>query len=336
MRALTLRPQRQRHRGAGRDRVLQSPCAPVPQTPQHGLGTILPTESKRMGSQKALHKTSRMQPNKVFCISHTKPKFCGHNVNKANVTTKSSTFSKAAARSEHPDPTPLNHCGGAAATDSPVRPMMHDQDQPGALSRGTRAAQTRGRGVNSVCRRRGEAASPSKAAPTQHRLPRAGPVTGRHSLAARPGPENCLFRTNLSPASPNPGAAARARRTSPSREPQRSPAGPAAPARPRGRAGSPGGTGPAPTGRRQAEYPGRPAVPRRPYPQDVVALGAAAGDVDALRGAHGRERAATGTWHRALPPPGAGRGPTAAARGHGRALRLQPCRPLAVEGGGAM
>lgn len=92
-------------------------------------------------------------------------------------------------------------------------------------------------------------------------------------------------------------------------------------------------------GRRSRGAPGlprreRPPVPRaaagltarpplrRPYPQDVVALGAPAGDLDALRGAHGRARAAARLPHKAprtgdvalapslsLPlPPGSGAG----------------------------
>lgn len=59
--------------------------------------------------------------------------------------------------------------------------------------------------------------------------------------------------------------------------------------------------------------------PRRPHPQDVVALGAPAGDLDALRGAHGGRRCSAQS-------PGAGRGtprpaPSAARQGRARAAR---------------
>lgn len=148
-----------------------------------------------------VHKTSRMRHNKVFCISHTKPKFCGQNVNKTNTTMKNSTFTKVAALSEHLDPTPLIYCGGApAAVQSSA---VHDAATRTSLTRypGSTWAQPRlaGWGVNSVCWRRGRLAlkgCPSPASPPV-RQP-AGLVTGRHNVAARPGPENCLSGTNSS------------------------------------------------------------------------------------------------------------------------------------------
>lgn len=87
---------------------------------------------------------------------------------------------------------------------------------------------------------------------------------------------------------------------------------------------------------------------RRPYPQDVVALGAPAGDLDALRGAHGRARAAARLPHKAprtgdvalapslslpLPlPPGSGAGEWGGA-GEGRARGMPGDRAAAPPGG---
>lgn len=224
-------------------------------------------------------------------------------------------------------------------------PRCSDRDEPDALSREHLSA-ARLAGWVWTAWRRGRLALKGCPNPASPPMPQpAGLVIRRHNLAARPGPGNCLFWTNSSTRLPKcgSGSAGPAHLTAPASRggapaaplPKRVP-GAERGAR-RGRLGSPraaparprGGTDPAPTGPGQAECPGRPVGPRHPYPQDMVALGAAAGDVDALRGAHGRKRAATGTWHRALPPPGARRGPTAAARGHGRA----PVRRLSPPGG---
>lgn len=195
--------------------------------------------------------------------------------------------------------------------------------------------------MNSVCRRRGRLAlkgCPSPASP-------AGLVTGRHNLPARPGPWNYLCWTNSFSKLPRSGSgsAGLAHLTVPTSRggaptaplPKRVPgaergarrgrpgSSQAAPARPRG------GTGPAPTAQRS----GCPAGPRRPYPQDVVALRAAAGDVDALRGAHGRKRRDGDVAPRAAPAPrqagpyGGREGPRQPATA---CTRVAPWRPRAV------
>lgn len=93
--------------------------------------------------------------------------------------------------------------------------------------------------------------------------------------------------------------------------------------------------------------------PRSPYPQDVVALCAAARDLDALRGAHGggrsvrpgrlsaappralpapRLRVALGTWHLQPPEPGRTARREIVAR-QPRPLRRRRQRPLTGAGG---
>lgn len=308
-----------RQRRCGQGPTPANAGTPEPQIPQHHLGASpLSAESKRKGFPKAAHRTSRTEVlwiafrNLILLIRYFV--FRIHN----KCTYEKQYFhwrcSPQVLSCEHPDPTPLS-----GSSSSPVQssPRCSAQAKAEALSRES-GAQPRlaGRAVSSVCGRRGGLAS--KAAQAQHRPQSASP--GGHT-EAQPGgttrPGICLFWTNSFSTLPQSGSgsAGPAHLTAPraAAEPRR-PRCPSASPRPSGESGeaAPGAPGPlqrgpTPTGRRRDECQGRPTGPRRPYPQDVVALGAAAGDVDALRGAHGRKRAATGTWHGALPPPGAGR-----------------------------
>lgn len=294
-----------------------------------------------------VHKTSRMRHNKVFCISHTKPKFCGQNVNKTNTTMKNSTFTKVAALSEHLDPTPLIYCGGApAAVQSSA---VHDAatGQAWRVIPGAPERSPDWRAGVWTASAGGEAASPSKAARAQHRLPCASPpawsqggTTWRHDPARRtvyPGPI-------LPPDFHNPGAAARARRTSPlpraATEPRR-PRCPSASPGPRGECGGAAPGAPEPLQR-------GPAATRAPLPR-LSARGARP-PLPAGRGSpRCRRRGCRCSARRPWPQtPRRGRGTARCPRpAPGGALRrprgataasscLHPCRPLAAEGGGAM
>lgn len=258
----------QRHRvWAGRD----SSKAPVPQCSQSSGSAS--AHWKQKGFQRAVHKTPGMQPNKVFCILHTK--FCGHNVNKTSVPMKTSTFTGAAAlrcavmRTPWPD-TP-NCCGAAAAAPAPLQSVMQRAGQAGRVvlehsgpdSRaGAWAAPAGGEAAGRPRLPKASIASRAPARRPAHTEAQPGGTT-------RPGDLFILHQFFLQTPpvrerqrGPAHLAAPRSRGAAPAAPlPQRVPGPPrATPARPHG------GTGPAPPGRRRAQCPGRPAGRRRPYP----------------------------------------------------------------------
>lgn len=204
--------------------------------------------------------------------------------------------------------------------------------QPGRGRLGARPGCRRGPGQGTG---RGGSAEPSPAGGAPGERRGSSPPRSSGTGSRQRGPRRGSHRCHGPPRRPGHGAPAGPVAAAAAQAPPRR-AGSAT--RP-GEAVGPLGRGPAeeeaagprgrrrPNGRRGARPP-----PRRPYPQDVVALGAPAGDLDALRGAHGWGRAAAAALLPAQSPTHRGRGTPSRPAREGRAKAARgACREAAPQ-----